>query len=83
MIPDIAKNLDQIRNYVIEHKIVGIPPNAKARVKETPQYRPRDLVRLDGHAGAVREKGDRSVLLCHAGRTDWTAAAKGGMAYLI
>jgi uncharacterized protein (DUF885 family) len=38
LIPDIAKNLDQIRAYVTEHKIVGIPPNAKAQVKETPQY---------------------------------------------
>jgi len=38
LIPDIAKNLDEIRAYVTEHKIVGIPPNAKAQVKETPQY---------------------------------------------
>jgi uncharacterized protein (DUF885 family) len=38
LIPDIAKNLDQIRAYVSEHKIVGIPPSAKAQVKETPQY---------------------------------------------
>ena len=38
LIPDIAKTLDQIRAYVTEHKIVGIPPNAKAQVKETPQY---------------------------------------------
>ena len=38
LIPDIAKNLDQIRGYVTEHKIVGIPPNAKAQVRETPQY---------------------------------------------
>ena len=38
LIPDIAKNLDQIRAYVTEHKIVGIPPNSKAQVKETPQY---------------------------------------------
>ena len=38
LIPEIAKNLDQIRSYVTEHKIVGIPPNAKAQVKETPQY---------------------------------------------
>src|SRR5437660_1153595 len=35
---DIAKDQDQIRDYVTENKIVGIPPNAKARVKETPQY---------------------------------------------
>ena len=38
LIPDIAKNLDQIRAYVTEHKIVGIPPNAKAQIKEMPQY---------------------------------------------
>jgi uncharacterized protein (DUF885 family) len=38
LIPDIAKNLDHIRGYVTEHKIVGIPPNAKAQVRETPQY---------------------------------------------
>ena len=38
LISDIAKDLDQIRGYVIEHKIVGIPPSAKAQVKETPQY---------------------------------------------
>ncbi len=38
LIPDIARNLDHIRGYVTEHKIVGIPPNAKARVRETPQY---------------------------------------------
>jgi uncharacterized protein (DUF885 family) len=38
LLPEIAKNLDQIRAYVTEHKIVGIPPNAKAQVKETPQY---------------------------------------------
>ena len=38
LIPDIAKDLDQIRDYVTENKIVGIPPNAKAQVRETPQY---------------------------------------------
>jgi uncharacterized protein (DUF885 family) len=38
LISDIAKNLDQIRGYVTEHKLVGIPPNAKAQVRETPQY---------------------------------------------
>jgi len=38
LISDIGKNLDQIRLYVTEHKIVGIPPSAKAKVRETPQY---------------------------------------------
>jgi len=37
-IRDLAFDLDHIRGYVTEHKIVGIPPNAKAQVRETPQY---------------------------------------------
>src|SRR5256714_768216 len=33
LISDIAKNLDQVRLYVTEHKIVGVPPGAKAQVR--------------------------------------------------
>ncbi len=38
LIPAIGKDLDVIRSYVTEHKIVAIPSNVRARVKETPQY---------------------------------------------
>jgi uncharacterized protein (DUF885 family) len=38
LIADVAKDLDQIRSYVVEHKLVTIPSSVRAQVKETPQY---------------------------------------------
>ena len=38
LIPDIAKDLDKIRKYVVGRKLVGIPSEIRAKVKETPQY---------------------------------------------
>ena len=38
MIPDIAKDLDKLRKYVVNRRLVGIPSEVRAKVKETPQY---------------------------------------------
>jgi uncharacterized protein (DUF885 family) len=38
LIPDIAKDLDKIRKYVLNRRLVGIPSEVRAKVKETPQY---------------------------------------------
>jgi uncharacterized protein (DUF885 family) len=38
LIPDVAKDLDKIRKYVLAHHLVGIPSDIRAKVKETPQY---------------------------------------------
>jgi uncharacterized protein (DUF885 family) len=38
LIPDIAKDLDKLRKYVLSHHLVGIPSDVRAKVKETPQY---------------------------------------------
>jgi uncharacterized protein (DUF885 family) len=38
LIPDIAKDLDKLRKYVVGRKLVGIPSEIRAKVKETPQY---------------------------------------------
>jgi uncharacterized protein (DUF885 family) len=38
LIPDVAKDLDKIRKYVLNHHLVGIPSDIRAKVKETPQY---------------------------------------------
>ena len=38
LIPDTRKNLDAIRQYLIDKKIVSLPSDVKALVKETPQY---------------------------------------------
>ena len=38
LIPDVAKDLDKIRKYVLSHHLVSIPSEIRAKVKETPQY---------------------------------------------
>jgi uncharacterized protein (DUF885 family) len=38
LIPEVAKNLDQIRQYMIDHHLVTIPSEVRAVVKETPQF---------------------------------------------
>src|SRR6202051_4585226 len=38
LIPDVAKDLDKIRKYVLSHHLIGIPSDIRAKVKETPQY---------------------------------------------
>src|SRR6202171_98824 len=39
LIPDVAKNLEQIRKFVSARKLGTIPSEVRAQVKETPQYR--------------------------------------------
>src|SRR6266705_465148 len=38
LIPDTAKNLEMIRQFVIGHKIITLPSQVRATVAETPQF---------------------------------------------
>src|SRR5256886_3518273 len=38
LIPDVARDLDNIRKYVLNRHLVSIPSDVRAKVKETPQY---------------------------------------------
>lgn len=38
LIPDVGKDLDKIRKYVVNRHLVSIPSEVRAKVKETPQY---------------------------------------------
>src|SRR6185369_14730872 len=38
LLPDTRKNLEAIRQFLIDRKIVTIPSDVRARVEETPQY---------------------------------------------
>jgi len=38
LIPDVAKDLDKIRKYVLSRHLISIPSEIRAKVKETPQY---------------------------------------------
>ena len=38
LIPDTAKNLEMICQFLIDHQIVALPSSVRAEVKETPQF---------------------------------------------
>jgi uncharacterized protein (DUF885 family) len=38
LIPDTARDLESIRQFVVDHKIITIPSPVRARVAETPQF---------------------------------------------
>src|SRR6266496_1480269 len=38
LIPDVGKDLDKIRKYVLSRHLASIPSEIRAKVKETPQY---------------------------------------------
>ena len=38
LVSDVAKDLDQIRQYVIDHHLVAIPSDVRATVQATPQF---------------------------------------------
>ena len=38
LIPDTRKDLEAIRQFVIDHKIITLPSQVRARVEETPQF---------------------------------------------
>jgi uncharacterized protein (DUF885 family) len=38
LLPDVGKDLDKIRKYVLSRHLIGIPSEVRAKVKETPQY---------------------------------------------
>src|SRR5262249_20874907 len=39
LLSEITKRVEAIRKYVVDHKLVTIPTEIRAQVKETPQYR--------------------------------------------
>ena len=39
LLSSVGNNLEEIRKFVISHKLITIPSDVRARVKETPQYR--------------------------------------------
>lgn len=38
LIPDTARHLELIRQFVVDHRIVTVPSEVRAKVQETPQY---------------------------------------------
>ncbi len=76
LIPDVAKDLNQIRQYVIDHKLVKIPSDVRAQVKETPQYmRATSFASMDT-PGPFEKKATEAYYYVTPVENDWTEAQK-------
>ncbi len=76
LIPDVTKNLEQIRKYVIEHKLVKIPSDVRAQVKETPSYRHATTFASMDTPGPFENKAKEAYYYVTPVESDWTDAQK-------
>ena len=76
LIPDVAKDLDAIRQYVLDHHIVGIPSDVRASVKETPQFdRATTFASMDT-PGPFEQKATQAYYYVTPVETNWTEKQK-------
>jgi uncharacterized protein (DUF885 family) len=76
LIPDTAKNLEMIRQFLIAHHIITIPSPVRARVAETPQYmRATSFASMDT-PGPFETKATEAYYYVTPTEPDWTPQQK-------
>ena len=76
LLPDIAKELEQIRKFVTTRKLVTIPSEVRAHVKETPQYRRATSFASMDTPGAFEKRATEAYYYVTPTETDWTPEQK-------
>src|ERR1700747_2968755 len=76
LIPEVAKDLDKIRKYVLTHRLVSIPSDVRAKVKETPQYlRATSFASMDT-PGPVAKRANEAYYYVTPTENDWPEKQK-------
>jgi len=76
LIPDVAKDLDKIRKYVLNRRLVGIPSDVRAKVKETPQYlRATSFASMDT-PGPFEKRANEAYYYVTPAENDWPEKQK-------
>ncbi len=76
LISDVAKNLEQIRKYVSTKKLVTIPSEVRAQVKETPQYRRATSFASMDTPGAFEKRATEAYYYVTPTEADWPEKQK-------
>ena len=71
LIRDVAKNLELIRKYVVSHKLVTIPSEVRAQVKETPRYRRATSFASMDTPGAFEKRAAEAYYYVTPTEPDW------------
>jgi len=76
LIPDVAKDLEKIRKYVLSRRLVGIPSDVRAKVKETPQYlRATSFASMDT-PGPFEKRANEAYYYVTPTENDWPEKQK-------
>jgi uncharacterized protein (DUF885 family) len=76
LIPDARKDLETIRQFVLDHKIATLPSDVRARVEETPQYlRATSFASMDT-PGPFETKATEAYYHITPVDADWTPRQK-------
>ena len=76
LIPDVAKDLDKIRKYVLTRRLVSIPSDVRAKVKETPQYlRATSFASMDT-PGPFEKRANEAYYYVTPTENDWPEKQK-------
>jgi uncharacterized protein (DUF885 family) len=75
-IPDVGKDLDKIRKYVVNRRLVSIPSEVRAKVKETPQYlRATSFASMDT-PGPFEKRANEAYYYVTPPENDWPEKQK-------
>ncbi|MBV9617586.1 MAG: DUF885 domain-containing protein, partial [Verrucomicrobia bacterium] len=76
LLADINKNLESIRKFVVTRKLVTIPSEIRARVKETPQYRRATSFASMDTPGAFEKRATEAYYYVTPPESDWPSVQK-------
>jgi len=76
LIPDTAKDLETIRQFLLDHRIITIPSSVRAKVAETPQFlRATSFASMDT-PGPFEKKATEAFYYVTPVEPDWPAQQK-------
>ncbi|HJX98723.1 MAG TPA: DUF885 domain-containing protein [Chthoniobacterales bacterium] len=76
LLAEINKDLESIRKFVVTRKLVTIPSEVRARVKETPQYRRATSFASMDTPGAFEKRATDAYYYVTPPENDWPPAQK-------
>jgi uncharacterized protein (DUF885 family) len=76
LLPDIGKDLEEIRQFVTTHHLVTIPSEVRARVTETPQYRRATSFASMDTPGPFEKRATEAYYYVTPTESDWPEKQK-------
>jgi len=76
LVPEVSKNLEQIRKYVVARKVVTIPSDVRAQVRETPKYRRATSFASMDTPGAFEKRATEAFFYITPVEPDWSDKQK-------